>query len=740
MRVLLLLRGAPGCGKSTWIEKHGLGEYTLSSDHIRLLCASPVLGTDGNYTIEQTNDKIVWKTLFEILERRMLQGEFTVIDATNSKTSEMNRYKQLCEMYRYRIYCVDFTDIPIETVKERNRKRPILKYVPEEAIEKAYSRFETQKIPAGITPIKPDELDKIWMKKIDLSSYSRIHHIGDIHGCATALKEYFEENGGIKDDEFYIFTGDYIDRGLENVDVVNFLSSICEKKNVCLLEGNHERPLWLWANGEPTGSKEFELITRTQLENAKIDKKSVRILSRRFCQCAYYSYDGNTYLVTHAGISTIPYNLTTLSSRQMIRGVGSYDDVEKVAQSFNANTPPNTFQIHGHRNPMGLPVKVGDTRTFNLEGGVEFGGDLRCVQIAHGGEVVISEIQNKIYRERGYKPVKEEDKTVADLILEMRNNRYIKEHRFGDISSFNFTKEAFYKGKWNEQTMKARGFFINIPKSKIVARSYNKFFNINETEDTKLEVLRNTFKFPLTAYVKENGFLGIVSYNDEDEKLFITTKSAPDSPYADLLRKIFEEKVPEESREKLRLFSKENNVSFIFECIDPLNDPHIIEYPNEKLVLLDIVHNDLSYKKFNYYELTKVAKEIGLTIKEKAFEINSWEEFYEWYTAVTAEEYKYNGEYIEGFVVEDAAGYMVKIKLAYYKFWKHMRSVADETLKKGYTSRTASLLTPLANRFYGWIKNTLVTEGSAVLPDNICALRKQFLQTEKSEGFENEQI
>ena len=224
MRILLLLRGSAGCGKSTWIEQNGLKPYTLSADDIRLLCQSPIMQVDGTEGISQANDNMTWKTLFNLLEVRMQKGEFTVIDATNSKTSEMNRYKEMCNTYRYRIFCVDFTDIPIEEVKRRNANREVLKRVPEEAIDKMYSRFATQKIPSGIKVIKPDELDTIWMKMFDLSEYKKIHHIGDIHGCNTALQKYLSDNGGLKDDEMYIFTGDYIDRGLENADVVNFLS------------------------------------------------------------------------------------------------------------------------------------------------------------------------------------------------------------------------------------------------------------------------------------------------------------------------------------------------------------------------------------------------------------------------------------------------------------------------------------------------------------------------------------
>ena len=51
MRTLLLFRGAPGCGKSTFIEKNGLKQYALSADDIRLLCQNPALDVNGNTVI-----------------------------------------------------------------------------------------------------------------------------------------------------------------------------------------------------------------------------------------------------------------------------------------------------------------------------------------------------------------------------------------------------------------------------------------------------------------------------------------------------------------------------------------------------------------------------------------------------------------------------------------------------------------------------------------------------------------
>lgn len=648
MRVLLLLRGSAGCGKSTWIEQNGLKPYTLSADDIRLLCQSPVLQVDGTRGISQNNDGTVWKTLFSLLEIRMQKGEFTVIDATNSKTSEINRYKNMCETYRYRMYCVDFTDIPIEEVKRRNAGREEFKRVSDDVIDKMYSRFATQKIPSGITVIKPDELDSIWMKKRDFSQYKRIHHIGDVHGCYTALMKYLDDNGGIKDDEFYIFTGDYIDRGVENAEVVNFLISIMDRKNVLMLEGNHERWLWLWANDCTGRSKEFELVTRPILDASGIDKKEVRKLYRRFGQCAYYSYGDNVYLVTHAGLSVIPDNLTFVATDQMIHGVGAYNDFEKIAETFYGKMPANYYQIHGHRNTKLLPVRVND-RVFNLEGRVEYGGELRCVRVDADGIHEV-EIHNDVFKA----PEIQEEQTVttssvADVIISLRGNRYIQEKTFGNISSFNFTSKAFNDRVWDEQTTRARGLYIDTFKGRVAARAYDKFFNINERPETKFDMLQNKLQFPVTAYVKESN-----------------------------------------------------------------------------LYLLDIVYNQINYAKYDYDAMCDTAHRFGLTPKKKACELATWQEFYDWYYDILEDDYEYNGRVIEGFVIEDSAGYMTKLKLAYYNFWKFMRTISYEAIRNGYIKKTSALTTPLANEYYAWVRKLHDTEDPANVPRDICTLRRWF--------------
>lgn len=337
---------------------------------------------------------------------------------------------KLCQDYRYRIFCVDFTSIPIEVAKQRNSGRPEVKRVPDSAIEKMYSRFETQKIPAGITVLQPDELHKIWRRPLDMNGYKKIHVIGDIHGCYTALKEYFDRNGGFKDDECYIFTGDYLDRGIENVEVMKFLFEIYSKPNVELLEGNHERWIWRWANDQHSPSKEFELFTRRQLEDAEIDKREARKLYRKLGQCAWFTYAGKEFFICHGGISKIPENVTFLATEQMIKGVGTYNEFETVSECFQKNSSENAIMIHGHRNTKGLPIVVND-KVRNLEGMVEFGGCLRIIQFSEDGQETDIEIENHVFKPRDEKPADVNIESVGDLVLAMRNNKNIFENRFG---------------------------------------------------------------------------------------------------------------------------------------------------------------------------------------------------------------------------------------------------------------------------------------------------------------------
>ena len=383
MRILLLMRGVPGSGKSTFIKEQGLEPYTLSADGLRLLYASPMLDKAGRWCISQHFDKQMWPFLLQTLEERMKRGCFTVVDATNIRGRDMTAYKKLANEYKYRIYVVDFTDITIEEAKKRNLQREEYKQVPENVIERMYAQLADNKVPSGITVIKPQELAQIWYKPRDLSAYKKVIHIGDIHGCYKPLKEYLEE---INPQNYYIFLGDYIDRGSENAKVLQLLLQLAALDNVTLLEGNHEANLRDYGLADGVASKEFRLQTAPELAQAGRSRKAVYNFYRKLSQCFYYTYQGKKVLVSHGGLARMPENLSLVATAELIYGTGVYEDALDVDMSFAKHAAANEYQVHGHRNYEGVPAEVNE-HCFNLDGAVEMGGQLRALELSEDGFV-----------------------------------------------------------------------------------------------------------------------------------------------------------------------------------------------------------------------------------------------------------------------------------------------------------------------------------------------------------------
>ena len=341
---------------------------------------------------------------------------------------------------------------------------------------------------------------------------------------------------------------------------------------------------------------------------------------------------------------------------------------------------------------------------FNLEGKVEFGGQLRIVELDEKGWHVV-ELENCQPITENVSVEAKEVETVEEAVAYLRKNKFVQEKNLGEnISSFNFTREAFYKGNWNKQTVLARGLFIDVAENKIMARSYEKFFKVNEVRETELASLKNKFVFPVQAYVKENGFLAIVSYDYKHDDLFVASKSTNKGDYVDYIKAQLEpyrENILETLRDEYLIGTPR---TLVFECIDTENDPHIIEYNKSTIVLLDVIFNELEFISNRYEDVINTARHIGCPVKEKAYELKDWDAFRDLYMQTQDEEYKYNEEYIEGFVFVDQKGFMTKCKTGYYNLWKKLRGVADTTLRCGYITKTGMLTTAIENLFYGFCK------------------------------------
>lgn len=514
MRTLFLLRGTPASGKSTWVKENNLSQYTLSADQVRLQIQSPVLNLDGDFIITQKNDGIVWSTLFSLLEKRMERGEFVVVDATHYRTELIQRYKDLIKKYRYRAYIIDFTNVPLDTCLERNRQRDKFKRVPDGVIEKMYAVFEAEKdgvfkeVSNKYKVLPYDKALDILQEDLlyDLNDkFSKVVVFGDVHGCYEPLKQYFDENP-IQDDVEYIFTGDYIDRGIQNKEVLNFIYDNLKRPNFMFLEGNHELHLRKWCSENykevSLTDEEKKIIKKVMGKNAlkniydnnirstefknntipqiqDMDKGVLRQVCRKFAQFTYFKLGNKKYFVSHGGLPCVP-NLF-ISAEEMIRGVGKYEELDNIYESWQKNTDKDTFQIHAHRNIFDLPI-VNECRCINLCDAPELGKNLRVVEIDKSGNFKPIYIKNEVYNKE-CKKVEEkvnkiQTKTDNKFLQNLNESKWVQKKALSDgIVSYNFTRDAFYKQHWDEITCKARGLFVDKDSEQVVARGYDKFFS-----------------------------------------------------------------------------------------------------------------------------------------------------------------------------------------------------------------------------------------------------------------------
>lgn len=719
MRKLVILRGAMGSGKSTFIEKNNLDMYTLSLDKIRLMFNSLEMTNTYTEMIPQFNNQKVWDLLYYLLEERMKKGEFTIIDAVHDKRESFSTYKKLAEKYRYRLYVVDFSDISKEELYERNKNREGYKRVPENSINRAVKNIAKDSIPKAFKAVKPDDFSSIYnTTPRNLDKYRNIHIIGDIHGCFSCLESFFSNNP-FSSDDYYIFVGDYFDRGIENYATLEYLENLANHENVLLLIGNHEDKLYKYACDDEFVYDYDIKNTIEEFEKTGVSKTRIRGFVKQLSQIAFITFREKKYLITHGGIPYFPSRpLDFYSTNSFIYGSSKFEDnIDELYSKFMLESKLEITQIHGHRNFF--RIKSDEyPYSYNLEGDIEHGGYLRVFTLRDDGTCEITEEKNNIYNVNH-----QEESNVYNMILSMRKDRYIFEKVLEDgLSSFNFSKEAFYNRVWNNETIKARGLFIDTKNYHIAARSYDKFFNIGEREETKINHLKTSFNYPVAFYLKYNGFLGLLStFNGE---LFFATKSTNTGEYVEYFKNIFYQLYSVDSVEKIKKYLNENRVTLVFEVIDHVNDPHIIAYSEDKLILLDIISNTLKFSKKSYEELQTFAKEYSLNCKRRVYVAKDAQEFDTIMATISDKEYQLEGEYVEGFVLEDSANYMVKFKTDYYVRWKRLRNKMEKALiSKNFDTKCED---SLERDFMGFLKDKYSEKETDLSDINIITERSDF--------------
>lgn len=675
MKELVLVRGIPCSGKSSLIEDNDLDDFTISRDKIRLLLTSTIRDADNNTSIAEVNEKTAHNIMLTILEERMKKGIFTIIEGIFEKPSEYADYKALAKKYAYKMFeytCNTSLDTALARAENRHDK-----FIPKDVIIKRYERFNEKlndpdvininnyRNPYTFTNMELSEFVKT--KYNILKGYKGVIVIGDIHSCANVLQRFLDNN--FREDYLFVFLGDYFDRGVEPVRTWTILKELYTKNNVIMLMGNHEKHLLHYINDEPI-SPPMARKTYDELEKASVSKDELRNFYYNLKEYYMFKIFNKCFLCTHAGIEHFTYNIKLLSTDTLTRHNGNRDiDIDDI-YSQNASLSKckyiddefnryNVIQIHGH-----VRTATGNTTpySYNLEESVEFGGRLMFARIKPD-KVVIDGYKNKLV-ERNKKEFSVSNEEMNTLIN--APGIYIKELK-NNLLSVNFSRETFISKYWSDATIKARGLFIDKSSGEIVARSFNKFFNLEEVPETRFENLEKSLKFPVTIREKLDGSLGIISLVNGLPHFF--SKTTDNSMHSEILKRKWKQ-IPSITRSALIRLMYDLNISIVVEMIDN-EDQHIINYKQECLYLLAFVKNTL---KTEYINIESCLETRNIKLDNKTLKIpkichisNDFDDLKN-YLENIIRKVKF-----EGVVCTDANNFHFKYKSAFYNEWKTHR-------------------------------------------------------------------
>jgi len=132
--------------------------------------------------------------------------------------------------------------------------------------------------------------------------FNRVIVVGDIHGEFDNLQKVMNAIGDINEDDLLIFLGDYIDRGYESYDVLNYLKSFKNdyENNSVFLKGNHEDMMFRYFDGDiDLNTAVFNGLVTT-LESYKHDIEQLE-LDLNYLEMKLF-FEWGDYIFVHAGL------------------------------------------------------------------------------------------------------------------------------------------------------------------------------------------------------------------------------------------------------------------------------------------------------------------------------------------------------------------------------------------------------------------------------------------------------
>lgn len=206
--------------------------------------------------------------------------------------------------------------------------------------------------------------------------------VGDIHGCYGKLRKLYDIIGyRIKVEDTLIFLGDYIDRGEDSYEVIEFLKVVADVHNTVFLKGNHEDMFLSYLKGKDSGGLYLYNGGRQTLRNYRERHGTVTLPEkhRDFFNSLRNYYETGEFIAVHAGLRPGIDNIKEQSE---------YDLIWIRDKFFMASWTFPKHVVFGHTPTAYIPggswgdIYYDEKRNITgIDTGAVYGGKLTCLRL-----------------------------------------------------------------------------------------------------------------------------------------------------------------------------------------------------------------------------------------------------------------------------------------------------------------------------------------------------------------------
>ena len=688
MKILVMMVGAQGSGKTHYCENNLKGYFRVSQDD---------QGRKEHLLV--FNDAI---------ER----GEpLIVVDRINAERVQRGRYLVPAKKAGYRTKIVWLTTEKDECLKRcrSRRNHPTLAADDaEKAINMYFSRLQAP------SRREADELEVIgpapyYVRIKDIREEIGDRHyvvVGDIHGCLDELKELLDLVKFDPVNDVLVSVGDIIDRGPKIKETVEFLQALPRFYSVM---GNHEEKMLRLFRGTPVKVANGLQMTIDSFGGKVPDSVADWVRSWPLILQVPDGY------VVHGGfdplMSPTEQNKADCIYMRYFGGENYFDSLGGTMwYKLWPSDAPRVFFGHDPH-----PAGPNYNNICHLDGGCVFGDYLKAW--SSRDKIVYYVNAKQKYSTHGIEAALSNPNEEVKRREVLMNAGLLRGDRTDDgaLAVYTYTDNCVFSRAWDNITLNSRGHVFNLASGECVARSMKKFFNLGENMEVMFDNL--PWNQPYEVFEKLDGWLGNL-YRHQG-KMWVSSRGSFHSDGA---------KWASEFIQTRDLSFLPDDVTLVFEIITP-EQKIILDYKGEKTLYVLAAFNRHTGEEYPRSKVEEWARLAPLPIVQK----------YESLKIEDCLRISKEVEGKEGFVIRFHDGRRVKVKTEWYcRIAKIMANLTPismwECMKDGKIpgERMREIpeeLRPLAEQY----KERIEAQFSS-LKDDVFSRLKPLLEANKDSG------